>query len=189
MEIISRREAAQRGLIRYFTGEPCKRGHVAERIVSNCVCMECGSLRMRTWRANNGDIARQIARSWRLANPRKQREYDRRKRERDPEGRAALLAKLAAHPAYDKAGSLNRRTRKSNGDRVTGAELETVKARAKGRCANCGARRKLEFDHIGPLARGGRHDVKNLQMLCHACNMEKRARDPIEWAQDNGRLI
>jgi hypothetical protein len=31
--------------------------------------------------------------------------------------------------------------------------------------------------------------VKNLQMLCHACNMEKRARDPIEWAQDNGRLI
>lgn len=41
MEIISRKEALERGLKRYFTGKPCKRGHVAERQSSNGTCMDC----------------------------------------------------------------------------------------------------------------------------------------------------
>ena len=41
MEIISRQEAQAKGLKRYFTGEPCKNGHVAERQTSNSTCMEC----------------------------------------------------------------------------------------------------------------------------------------------------
>jgi 5-methylcytosine-specific restriction endonuclease McrA len=40
-EIISRAEAKARGLKRYFTGEPCKHGHVAERGVAHCGCFEC----------------------------------------------------------------------------------------------------------------------------------------------------
>jgi hypothetical protein len=32
-EIISRAEAKARGLTRYFTGKPCKYGHIAERYV------------------------------------------------------------------------------------------------------------------------------------------------------------
>jgi hypothetical protein len=38
MEIITRAEAKAKGLKRYFTGKPCKRGHVSERRVGgNCV--------------------------------------------------------------------------------------------------------------------------------------------------------
>ncbi len=36
-----RDEARARGLKRYSTGEPCKRGHVAERYVSSNECVEC----------------------------------------------------------------------------------------------------------------------------------------------------
>lgn len=40
-EVVTRAEAKARGLIRYFTGKPCKHGHVAERYVSTGFCMRC----------------------------------------------------------------------------------------------------------------------------------------------------
>lgn len=41
VEITSRQEAQAKGLTRYFTGLPCKRGHVAERFVSTRACAGC----------------------------------------------------------------------------------------------------------------------------------------------------
>lgn len=40
MQIITRQEAKEKGLSRYFTGELCKRGHLAERAISGS-CVEC----------------------------------------------------------------------------------------------------------------------------------------------------
>lgn len=44
MKIISRKEAMERGLKRYFTGNPCKRGHVDERVVSGRRCGICSRM-------------------------------------------------------------------------------------------------------------------------------------------------
>jgi hypothetical protein len=44
MEIITRAEARDRGLSRYFTGKPCKHGHVATRKVCTGNCCECARL-------------------------------------------------------------------------------------------------------------------------------------------------
>lgn len=41
MEIISRADAAARGSTRFFTGQPCKHGHVAQRWVANAGCVDC----------------------------------------------------------------------------------------------------------------------------------------------------
>ena len=41
VEITSRQEAQAKGLTRYFTGVPCKRGHIAERFVSTRACAGC----------------------------------------------------------------------------------------------------------------------------------------------------
>ena len=41
MEIITRIDAAKRGLKRYYTGKPCKHGHDSERWVYNGHCVEC----------------------------------------------------------------------------------------------------------------------------------------------------
>lgn len=38
---ISREEAIAQGLKTFFTGVPCKHGHVAERLVCNRVCLPC----------------------------------------------------------------------------------------------------------------------------------------------------
>ena len=41
MEIITLKEAKEKGLKFYFTGKPCLRGHLSERIVSGRSCKEC----------------------------------------------------------------------------------------------------------------------------------------------------
>ena len=41
MPIIGREEARARGFTRYFTGKPCRRGHVSERQVANKRCILC----------------------------------------------------------------------------------------------------------------------------------------------------
>ena len=41
MEVISRADAKEMGLRRYFTGEPCRHGHLSERYVACGRCVEC----------------------------------------------------------------------------------------------------------------------------------------------------
>lgn len=40
---LTRKEAALRGLSRFWTGRPCKFGHMAERYVSNRQCVQCNA--------------------------------------------------------------------------------------------------------------------------------------------------
>jgi len=40
-KIISRAEAREQGLKKYYTGKPCKHGHIAERITINGLCYIC----------------------------------------------------------------------------------------------------------------------------------------------------
>jgi hypothetical protein len=49
LPIISREEARQKGLKRFFTGKPCKHGHVCERRVDSSECAECGRTRGRAY--------------------------------------------------------------------------------------------------------------------------------------------
>lgn len=41
MEIVTRKEAQERELVRYFTGRPCKHGHIAERLTVGRYCNQC----------------------------------------------------------------------------------------------------------------------------------------------------
>ena len=41
MKVTSRRKAIEQGLPRYFTGKPCKHGHISERHTGCKQCIEC----------------------------------------------------------------------------------------------------------------------------------------------------
>jgi hypothetical protein len=58
MEITTRAFAALQNSKRYFTGVPCKHGHVAERFTSSGGCIACGNPLHRT--ARNTAAARAI---------------------------------------------------------------------------------------------------------------------------------
>jgi 5-methylcytosine-specific restriction endonuclease McrA len=54
MEIISRNMAREAGLIRYFTGQPCKNGHFSERRVGGGHCIACVAAAQFAWRERLG---------------------------------------------------------------------------------------------------------------------------------------
>src|SRR5437868_1278285 len=66
MEIITRAEARERGLTRYFNGNPCPRGHGGERFVSSGACCECSAARVSARQE-----AARLAREPRIPKPRK----------------------------------------------------------------------------------------------------------------------
>jgi hypothetical protein len=96
MEIITRAQAKARGLKRYFTGKPCKRGHVAERFVRNFECVTCRNEDFRKRRAANLTKLREKDRKWRAAH---RDEVNARRRAKNVEQRNKLRDRRAAHRA------------------------------------------------------------------------------------------
>jgi len=61
-----------------------------------------------------------------------------------------------------------------------------------GKCINCKTdliNSGHHLDHVMPINLGGMHADENLQLLCPTCNLRKYNKDPIAWANENGRLI
>jgi hypothetical protein len=53
--VAERIAAKEQGLIRYFTGKPCKNNHVSERFVSDGKCLECNRIKMQKYWASHPD--------------------------------------------------------------------------------------------------------------------------------------
>ena len=94
--IITRAEAKAAGLTRYFTGKPCKHGHVAERLTSNKGCLTCDkkSIRRATYYTKNKDEICARKAEYSKQNPEKIKEtaaasYARNIEKRRAEARAA----------------------------------------------------------------------------------------------------
>ena len=59
-------------------------------------------------------------------------------------------------------------------DQAMRTEALAVKGRV---CAQCGAKRRLEVDHIVPQRDGGGDELENLQVLCRDCHAAKTAQE------------
>ncbi len=192
--IVTRADAKAQGLKRYFTGRPCKHGHIAERAVVNSNCFDCHveldrTIRKRTpnklrervrrWREKHPAKARAAKLLWNKRNPKKVREHIRQWNKNNPD-------KVRAHHH-------RRRARRRNaGGTFTAGDIAEIRKLQRNRCARCEQslkRKKVHIDHITPLARGGTNDRRNLQLLCALCNDSKGARDPIDDMRRLGRLL
>ena len=71
MKIITSAEAKAQGLKRYFTGNPCNHGHIAERFVSSRECIGCAKEKNAAQYAKNPEKRREIARIYAAENPEK----------------------------------------------------------------------------------------------------------------------
>jgi len=62
INVVQRKTAVELGLKRYFTGNPCKHGHISERHTSSGECVSCSSERARS------DHSRRVKREWNSKN-------------------------------------------------------------------------------------------------------------------------
>lgn len=116
-KIILRQEARTLNLDRYFTGRPCKRGHVDERYTSKATCVGCSREQVERWVAENPDGRKKIRQKWARANKdyhiRKSREWLVENRERARETlrkyRRANREKVNSFPSASSANKLKYR--------------------------------------------------------------------------------
>jgi 5-methylcytosine-specific restriction endonuclease McrA len=206
--VTKRRHAKAAGASHYYTGKPCKRGHLALRFVSTGTCIECQKIHTQAaTKANPKRRAGWFAK-WREKNledcRRKQREryhanadaYLKRQGVYKLTNRAVLLeyAKLYAknNPDWVRSNRNRRRARKvAAGGHHTAAEIRELYRKQNGGCPVCKASLANGYhaDHIQPLSKGGSNDITNIQLLCPPCNMSKRNKDPIAFMQSRGFLL
>jgi 5-methylcytosine-specific restriction endonuclease McrA len=187
--IISCAEAFARGLRRYFTGEPCFRGHLAERNVNGLGCVACFQERYQA----NAEAKRAKVRAYEQSDP-----------EAHKKRRALYRAKnwkliveqqsawQAAHPEQVRQWRNNRRAREMFAEgRHTAEDIRSIYKAQRGKCAGCGGKTgdNYQVDHIKALSRGGSNWPANLQILCPTCNQRKGARDAEEFMRSQGFLL
>lgn len=203
-EIISRAEALAKGLKSYFTGKPCVNGHIAERRTKLRHCRACLAEQSLKQRLKNPDQHKRQCREWKEKNRERYAAYTearkleskRKARERYLRNSQEIRKKTKewqkANPLKVRAMNARRRARKKgNGGSHTGEQLAELLEKQNGQCANCirCIRDDFHADHIMPISLGGSNDIKNIQILCRDCNLEKHAMHPADWARLNGRLI
>lgn len=47
----------------------------------------------------------------------------------------------------------------------------------------------VHLDHYMPLSKGGTHTIDNIVLTCSSCNFKKNAKDPLQYANELGRLL
>ena len=105
METITRKDALERGLKRYFTGEPCKHGHVCERFCSVCCCVECLNENSKKYIKKNRGKKREYHRKYRKENLEKEKERNRKWKE-EKKSKASADEAIAMIASLSKLSSL-----------------------------------------------------------------------------------
>jgi 5-methylcytosine-specific restriction endonuclease McrA len=193
VNITSRKAALAAGLNRYFTGKPCTATHIAERFVNDGTCVVCKLEKNAAWDAANPEKRKAYSVAWRAANPEKNKASNAAwyAANSDKE-KARSAAYREANPEKNAVKQRNRQALKRAAEGShTAADVQRIYEAQKGKCVCCHKKLngKYHVDHIQPLARGGSNWPDNLQALCPTCNMRKSAKDPIKFAQENGRLL
>lgn len=159
--IISKIDAKARGFHRYFTGKPCRSGHICERYIAGS-CVECTRL-------------------WQNANRGKVREYNnkaRRKHLADPTARNELRQyhRVYYKRYYDDPVNLNKRRKQDRarektpeGRRRRREQRKKLLDKLAGRprsdnCEICDSRSEIHFDHCHTSGRFR-------GWICQRCNL------------------
>lgn len=207
--IISMTQARRVGLASYFTGKPCKRGHVTMRYISDRSCVICRALTARAWQRQNRESENERMRRQRAANPAASRAATAKWRADNPEifrksysafrknnllkCRAAVARWANLNRQQIRAIAHARRCRQlAAPGRFTAQDIVRIKRQQHSRCAYCRYQligTNFHIDHIQPLACGGTNWPRNLQLLCQHCNASKWCLDPIVFARRQGFLL
>lgn len=178
--LISRKDAIAQGLPRYFTGKPCKNGHLDERFVANYTCVTCSNAAFDKWYEKNPEKQAVHVKRWNAEHPEKRREIRKEWAANNPEKSAASsskwkrqnLDKVAASRASRRSAEIRRTPKWLDADDLW--LIGEAYALAALRTKMLGT--KWHVDHIVPLQGklvSGLHVPWNLQVIPAAQNLRK----------------
>lgn len=162
---LAKKLAKESGKTRYFTGIPCKHGHIAERMVNNRACVDCQKkAKLKNYAKSDVTKSSQAMRSrrWYLENKDKADAASKKWAEKHPEAVNARFAKR-------RATVRNRIPKWANIEKIK----EFYKT-AKDMESSTGI--KYHVDHIIPLQGenvSGLHVETNLQIIDSFSNWSK----------------
>ena len=174
-----RETARKKGLTKYFTGKPCRRGHVSERYVKNGNCVVCASEAAKAWRNKERISYNEYHRSYSNRNLHLIEKYLRDPEEMWFERRTRQRADLKqATPPWADAGQIRRIYEECvRLSRMMGMEFEVI--------------------HYVPLKGRkvcGLHTAENLKVVSHnyrqgrknRFNYNREAKELLKWLKSRG---
>lgn len=198
MELVSRAKAQRLELRSFFTGKPCRHGHISERNTKFGYCYECRASEAKSYQEENEDKEKASRKEYREKNKESTKEYMKQYYLDNPE-KFAKYAKdfyennkewvkerakqySKNNPQVAQAARQRRRARSRNAEGTHSAQdIVQMIAEQNNTCKYCGIcfdESPYQIDHIVPLSKGGSNWPDNLQLLCKRCNSKKRAKLP-----------
>lgn len=188
MEVISKQDAKDLGLKKFFTGLECSKGHVAERYVASRMCVICASSH------NTAEGRKELAKEYRANNQEKVKKYreskidDRKDWLANNKDRLSLYKKTFRQRHPDKVMASNAKRRSTKQMRDAGWDVEFTDFVATEAYHLCGLRRDVtgyawHVDHVIPLNGkrvSGLHVWNNLAVIPASQNMSKGNRYTME---------
>jgi 5-methylcytosine-specific restriction endonuclease McrA len=171
-ELISLKNSIEKGDKFYFTGKPCKAGHIELRYVSSRQCSVCIKLAtdkryatnpdyMKDWHKANRERCLAYLQKWRKRNP----DYNKKCVEANPEKYLALKRRHSA-----------KRRRTVEQQILAMSDLELLELSILyDEAALLGP--DWHVDHIIPLSKGGEHRPYNMQLVRSDYNQRKSAKE------------
>lgn len=169
-------------------------------------CLECAKVRAdrrraanpqkvkaenAAWRAANREKCKAYRKKWDAQYPAQRKRYGEKYRAKNAEKIRARVTKWRAeHPEAIRIYSHTRHSKISGGT-LSKDLIQKLLRLQKGKCPCCMQQlgNDYELDHIVPLAKGGRNEDVNMQLLRRLCNRQKHAKHPIDFMQSRGFLI
>jgi hypothetical protein len=202
MELVSRKEAIARGLDRYFTGKPCKRGHFSERYTKFTSCIAClheyrERPESKEWlkqynakrrndpryleieKTNRQKPERKLAKAEYLKTEKMKqwrRKHQKTKEKNDEVYRFARRARVLIRGSFNRSG--NRKPEKT--EKILGCDILTFKQHIESLFVDGMTWNNMSewhIDHIIPLASA--KTLEEQKALCHYTNLQ-----PL-WAKEN----
>jgi len=169
MKIITLKQSRKLGLKTYFTGKPCKYGHICNRRTDNRKCSECDRLSSKEWMLNNSDKKKSYDRSYHSVNSKRRNAST---RSWQTKNRLAVNAHASRYRAIKKLVS------------VKSVDFEKIWKQFNGLCYICDepiSKNNVHYDHLVPLSKGGSHTYNNLRPTHSKCNQSKNSKTPREY--------